>query len=114
MGLFTRFKRPKITYIHPAVEPKDYLKVTRINEETNTLHTALGMSDERASELSQKTKRAFIADSDIMNCMAVISIDCKHANELYFVSVVLTGLQLQQRHPIMGMMMGHGHDPDDN
>lgn len=108
MSLFRKIF--KYRYLDPAVDPKKYLVVTRVNDRTNNLYESLGITQERAAYLGNMCHRAFVADGDIMTCAEQISPECTHANELYFVGVMLSTLQMRQQSPII--MMGGGFPSD--
>lgn len=80
-------------------EPGKCLTVIEVETETESVITALGLTEERAEELEVMCKRTFYKHSNIVATMAEASTHCKHANELYFVSMILTIIHRQHKEP---------------
>lgn len=70
--------------------PKDYLhdaqKVTEIVKDTDSICEALGMSEERATELVEHANSILIKPMSISQKLEKINSICTHANEIAFIS----------------------------
>jgi hypothetical protein len=80
-------------------EPGKCLIVIEVEKETSSIYTALGMSEERADELEKICHQTFHRNSNIVATIAEVSTHCLHANELYFVSFILTTIHAGHRNP---------------
>lgn len=78
-------------------EPGKCLIVIEVETKTRSIITALGMTEERAEELERMCQQTFHKHSNIVSTMAEASTHCLHANELYFVSMILTTIHDKQR-----------------
>jgi hypothetical protein len=98
-----------------AVEPKDYLKVTAINPESDNMTEAFGITKERFKELDILTMTAMKSTEKFTAAVEMVSTQCKHPNELAMCVFLLS----EERHSvpplikmIMGMRRGPGPNPD--
>lgn len=65
------------------------LKVIEINEKTDALNKALGVTEERTAELIKKMLNLFSKSDNIAQLGEVLSKECKHPNELYLIGVMV-------------------------
>lgn len=88
-----------------AVEPKDYLKVTAINPESESMPEAFGITPERFKELDIISMTAIKSTEKFSTAVEMASKECKHSNELAMCVFLLT----EERHsvpPFIQMIMG--------
>jgi len=102
------FHRPK--YIVAEVDKTNALHVVEIERDGDLL-SGLGMTKERAEELENLAEKVYNESNNVVEVMEKVSKHCKHANELYFVSMVITtehnrGMSMKN-HPLM-MILGGG------
>jgi len=57
----------------------------------------LGISDERAEQLHNGVVKLFGTEKDIIGVVQKMGPECKHANELFFVSMAIMQLQEESR-----------------
>lgn len=65
------------------------LKVVEINEKTDSLNNALGVTEERTAELIEKMLNLFAKSDNIAQLGEILSKECKHPNELYMLGVMV-------------------------
>lgn len=100
-------------YLDPNIEPKDYLLVCDINDVTDKcpLHDILGINLERAELLELAVEKSYrksaINGESIVHAANRVSVDCKHANELFLISVYLMRLH-HQSNPISMLLNSLG------
>lgn len=101
-----RVIRP-IKLVNVTNDPGTALHVLEIEgeAETDSLIRAIGMTEERAKELEGKCIAAFNGVSNIIQVITKISKECTHANELYFVSMVITQIHSRMTNPFGGMQV---------
>ncbi|TXI90014.1 MAG: hypothetical protein E6Q36_02250 [Chryseobacterium sp.] len=105
------FNRPK--YIQVMNEPGKSLHIIEIDKESDNLIDAMGMTRERAMELRLKVDAGFIKHKNIVSIAEELSQECKHANELFFVTYSIS--QKIQSHNHIGGIIGRimaGPSPD--
>lgn len=81
--LFTR----KLVVIN-TVETQ--LHVVEVDKDCNSLTQGLGMDEERVQVLERLVNVAFATNNNSIAAIAEVSKHCKHANELFFCSTILT------------------------
>lgn len=99
------FHRPKqVTWI---TDPGTSLHVIEVEDKSDSLTEALGMSNERRDYLVKKTHSVFLMHNNIVAVMQEMSKECKHANELFFVATVIVHKQRDNQGPagIIEMIM---------
>lgn len=70
--------------------PGTSLHILEIESDTDNTIIALGITEERYEELSEICKKHYEANDNIVIAMVTISKECKHANELYACSMMVT------------------------
>lgn len=105
-----RAKKASITVMDVSkVEETKHLHVECINPDSDKIFEALGMTEERLTELESIAKKSFIATDKLTAAMAEASKHCKHANELAYVCYVISDMRSQMNHPIVKILgMGGG------
>lgn len=106
----TKAKKEKLLKVF--VKPGKELHVLEIEDETNNITTALGITPERAKELEDKVKTALNSSDNIVHIIVPLSKECKHANELYFVSMMMTEIVVKMRNPFRAMVFSIGKAPN--
>jgi hypothetical protein len=85
------FKRPIL--LSPSIDAGKCLHVIHIEKDTNSVIESLGISKERADELLQITYDSYTKHNSIVSVCEDVSKYCKHANELFFVSIAIVNKQ---------------------
>lgn len=85
------FHRPK--YVIWITDPETSLHVIEVEDKSDSLSEALGISQERRNYLVEKAYRIFPVHDSIVAVMQEISKECKHANELFFVAAAIVNKQ---------------------
>lgn len=104
------FHRPILLVVN--TDKSNCLHVLELNNdpEGNSLTDGLGITEKRKDELVKAINLAFVTSDNLVQAAAVVSKECAHANELFFVSCVLTHrMRDQNENPhalIMKMLMG--------
>lgn len=96
-----------------AVEPKDYLRVTAINPDSENMTEAFGITPERFKELDIVCVTAMRSTEKFSGAVEMISQQCKHPNELAMCVFLLS----EERHsvpPLIKMIMGMRKGPGPN
>jgi hypothetical protein len=88
-----------------AVEPKDYLKVQQINDSTESMAEALGITEDRGQQLADAAVKAYRTTSKFSSALEVLSVECKHANELAYAVYLLADIRQHHQNPI-AMLLG--------
>ena len=88
------------------VEKAEHLHVQVVEEKTNDFHTALGITDERASEITKMAHLSIIETSGMARALAQGSQMCKHANELAYLVLATAEIRAKLHNPLLGMMGG--------
>ena len=78
---------------------KDMLRVYEIERDTDNVVVALGMTESRASELATLCEIHMSKADNVVEVVEIVSKECKHANELYYVSMVITIIHEQMKEP---------------
>jgi len=81
--------RPMDRMIDLSPSSNDKTTVTDIYEDSNMIHNALGITNERHLELIDITNNALRSTKTISSAMEHLSKECKHPNELAFCSLVI-------------------------
>lgn len=98
-------RQPKVVLLDVSnIEPKDYLKVEQIEDSTESLTVALGISEERACELSKLADSAFHETTKMSAAMVIVSQGAKHANELAYMTYVLAEIRNRHSSPLMAIL----------
>lgn len=89
------------------------LTVLMIEPEACCPYLKLGITKERAEELTEAVGESFKVRKDITEVDVDVSPKCKHANELFFVAWIIMEMQQRTRMPnipgfIVQMMSGRG------
>ena len=83
------------------------VKVTLIEPDACCTYLKLGMTEDRAKELTKSLLAIYNTKSDIVEVIEAVSVECKHANELAFCMLTLVEIHSARQNPlqaIMGMM----------
>jgi hypothetical protein len=91
------FKRPRYIKVEP--QDKGSLIVIEIERETGSLTESLAISPERAEHLHKLTHEVFHKSENIVEVLAIVSKECVHANELFYVSHITANLQRDHQPP---------------
>jgi hypothetical protein len=85
----------------PKVSPvgNPYLKVIIIDDESEKLSGALGMTDERYEELGNLITKTWKENKTITDVMSKVSLHAKHANELVLLGFMIGALAIESRQP---------------
>lgn len=81
--LFTR----KLVVINT---PEIQYHVIEVDKESTSLIEGLGMDKERAMHFEKLVNRAYYEYNNTIAVIAEVSKECKHANELFFCSTIIT------------------------
>lgn len=95
------------------VQPKDYLKVTSINPDSENMTEAFGITKERFKELDILVMTAMKSTEKFSAAVEMVSVQCKHPNELAMCVFLLS----EERHsvpPLIKMIMGMRRGPGPN
>ena len=79
-------------------------KLAIADETSSSLVEALGMSEERAEELTAKIKKAFMISEKITQAADIVTADCHHENELLFCYTFIGRLQAHMNNPIEALL----------
>ena len=107
------FHRPILLVVN--TNKSNCLHVVEVDssDEVEGLIGGLGISEERKTALMKIINIAFFSSDNIVAAGEIISKECLHANELFFMAVVLTHRMRDQQDPgsmIMKMMRGMKRD----
>lgn len=100
-------KKVLAKYVKPGTE----LHVLEIEDATDSMIESLGIIKERAQQLEEVVLKAFAISKNCVACMAIVSKQVKHANELYFVSMIVTELMSRARNPLHAIFAQIGRGP---
>ena len=81
--------------------PQSTFEVRIIRDDTDSLSEAIGLSAKRRAELERLAAVSVAMTRRISDAINTASKECKHANELFFVSFVI-GEQIARNHSPMG------------
>jgi hypothetical protein len=70
-------------------------QIWEVERGSDDIVEALGIFEERSIELSNLCHKTVQNCTDVVSAMVIISKECKHANELYFCSMIVTKIQLE-------------------
>lgn len=70
-------------------EPKNYLKVEVLNEDSDILHEVLGITDERKDDLTRECESLLAKYEDTSRAASELSKQMLHANELFYCSYLI-------------------------
>jgi hypothetical protein len=99
------FLKKKEVLKKESLKPKGALAVEVIVPESNSLIESIGMSKERADELSKIAQTSYMTSSNLSEAAAKASEFCMHPNELFFVVHVLSDIHIQSKHASAMMEM---------
>lgn len=97
-------RRPLMIMDLKKIAPKDYLKVVQIDDETDSMPEALGITEERQKQLVDAAVAAYKGTHKFSAAMEMVSREAKHANELGYIVFVLTDIRAQNQNPLGGIM----------
>lgn len=80
------------------IDDLDMLEVEVLNEGTDSIPEALGISDERDKELQKITTEAFIEEETITGAMVKISEEVIHPNELAYCCFKMGAMRERMSH----------------
>lgn len=92
-------------------EPGTALHVVEIDGDTPYSHEALGITVERVEELVSTCKSLMKKHENIVKVAVDASKECKHANELFFVTIVIRKMQEDNNNPLGSLMGALFKDP---
>jgi len=73
--------------------------VIEVDKDTSSIVEGLGITPEREKELVDLSIETYKNTKNLVECIAAVSKHTKHANELFFVSYVLSGFHQQMNNP---------------
>jgi hypothetical protein len=88
------------------IQPKDYLRVHQVSDDSDSLAEALGISPERFQELQKIAHAAYVSTNKLSAAMAVGSESVKHANELAMLGYLLGDIRERSNHPLISILGG--------
>lgn len=88
------------------IPPKNVFEVKIVNDETNSLSESIGLTEERKAELTRLTATSMIMTKKISDAINVASKQCKHANELFFVSFIIGDSLSKNKDPLRDLLQG--------
>jgi hypothetical protein len=97
-------RRPLMVMDLKEIAPKDYLKITQIDDETDSMAEALGITEERHKQLADAAVAAYKATHKFSAAMEMASRECKHANELGYTMYLLGDIRAHVQNPLGGIM----------
>lgn len=71
------------------------LHIVEVDKETSSIVEGLGLTTEKEIELGDIAMECYSSTNNIVACMAKASKFCKHPNELFFVSYVISSRHVQ-------------------
>jgi len=83
------------------IEGTNPFEVKIIRDDTDSLSEAIGLSSKRRSELERLAAASVAMTRRISDAINVASKECKHPNELFFVSFII-GEQIARNHSPLG------------
>lgn len=95
------FHRPK--YLNPNTDSKKCLQVIEIESDCSNLIEALGITKERQRDLTTLVLKEFNKQPNIVKVAEACSKECKHANELFMISYIISIRQDELSNPLLRM-----------
>ena len=92
------FSKKKKTYNTDA----NY-KLLIIDEKAELLHEILGITDERANELTRACLEAYDKNNTLADCLVAIVDEAKHTNEVVFGTLIMDKV-IQRKNSMRGVM----------
>lgn len=86
------FKKKKKSY-----NKENSYKLLIIDEHAEFLHETLGITEERASELTTVAFKAYEKHDRMYLCLEDIVSNCKHTNEIVFATMLVDKIEQQQK-----------------
>jgi len=97
------------------IEPKDYLKILQIDDETESMAEALGITEDRHHELAKAAVTAYKGTHKFSAAMEMASMEAKHANELGYLVFLLGDIRANMQNPMGGiikMILGRSREDE--
>ena len=107
-------KLPKKKVLTKYVKSGTELHVLEIEDNTDSMISALGIIPERAKQLEEVVLKTFAISKNCVAAMAIISKEVKHANELYFASMMMTEVMSRARNPLHAIFAHIGRGSNTN
>jgi len=79
--------------------------VQYINPKTTKVHEGLGITEERLAEIGSFVRKHFYSSNDLVEVGRLISIECKHTNEL-FMSYLILGRYINDNNSPIAALFG--------
>ena len=89
----------------PNIDEKGSVKIHRLNDDTEYIHEALGIDNDRVEEIGKMCRKSIIDHKDIVSCMVDISKNLTHPNELFFATWVLRNVVEEQGRDQIGAII---------
>lgn len=91
-----------------VADPKSYLKVEILNEESNILHEVLGITEERREALTKRCEVLLTKYDDTSQSAMEMSREILHANELFYCAYLMSHMIETKKRlgGLAAMMMG--------
>jgi hypothetical protein len=96
---FNLFKRT--VFIDSSKAGKGNLQIEEINVDSQSIIEALGITQDRAADLEGLAVSSYRKCNNIIKAMSLASAQCKHANELFFVSRIMCTLHDGPQYPLL-------------
>lgn len=80
------------------------LKVIEVEPDAPEMDAALGITDERKKELAELVITSYGTSKNLIEAMSKISVGCKHANELFLTSWLLS--EVHRKNNMISSMLG--------
>lgn len=83
--------------------------VIEVEKETSQVSEALGLTEARKGELVDVAINTYRSTKNVVECMAIASKECKHANELFWMSFIIADHHTNGLNPgkmLAQMLMG--------
>jgi len=84
-------------FTKPDVPLNPHLVIEEIEKESDNIEDALAISTERARELRAKTDYYYTTNTNIVATAHDASKECKHVNELFYISYLITRRQVSSQ-----------------
>jgi hypothetical protein len=95
------FRRPR--YLNPKINSQNCLHVLEIESDCDSLIDALGITKERQRELTTLVLSQFNKQPNIVKVAEICSKECKHANELFMITYLISIRQDELSNPLLRM-----------
>lgn len=104
IAFFKRMFEKKLEKL-PVTDQKGSAQIHRLNDDTEFIHQALGISDARVEEIGKMCRKSIIDHKDTVSCMVDISKELTHPNELFFATWVLRNVIEEQSRDHIGAVI---------